>query len=275
MRRARLAFFAVLACAKSEDSIGLFPCANDHTCPTGFACNANDVCSVVIPPDAPAPDAPEPLSIDTVGCSQSQLGCGSGLACVFDACDPPCNRDSDCGSGRLCTQIDQPGTGACELQCSVSQDTCPADFHCGERHVDGQFICLPGSTTLPACTSVTSASLCTTTLCGKASDYNVPCGAGHDCTHDTTCTNAATNTCGGCGFGSALQTCSGTLVTDASTQCPAGSDGTPDCWCVPTSQTPGCTEDHFQLTGTCVCENGSHPTFPCGDTMTCEQRCAL
>src|SRR5581483_8581268 len=119
-----------------------------------------------------------------------------------------------------------------------------------------------------ACRSVVSEAACS--ACGLE-QYTEPCDdglcpAGSECQPlepiDMACQ---------CGSGQTKTRCDGTPCFGPGPDCIGGD------WSCQSTSTPTvtCTQEQLPASGHCVCADGRMPTFVCGETSSCEQRCSV
>jgi len=166
-------------CARDLASLLPFPCADDGTCPDGFACNSADPPGLYGACELPHADTicGQPAMNNFVDCTLA----GSGFACTDNLCVPPCGTNgATCPEGRGC--IDDT---YCLLVCTQSQ-SCPAGLVC-KPDFKGNDFCLPpgsipfgGSPSTPAPTGPTAPTSGGGVLGGGVPGGGVPGVGGTD-----------------------------------------------------------------------------------------------
>jgi hypothetical protein len=167
--RGVLAFGGLLACYSGLTSLEPFPCADDHTCPSGLLCQNNQcVCPTK------CGDTCVDTTSDTSNCGACGTVCPTGGTCSGSACS--CGTLTDCTSSNSCADLtsDTNNCGACGATCPTSCVGKKCSNACtlfGNECPSGQTCYLNPSDTLWA----------TTCRALGSSAIGEPCTHGNDC----------------------------------------------------------------------------------------------
>gem|GEM_PF-3274150 len=198
----------------------------------------------------------------------SQCQTSAGFSCTLGVCSRACSDTQPCGNNEVCGELG--GKKRCLSLCDG--DTCAAGSACQTFWPTRQRVCAQAPL-FGACRSVMNVTPCTTTTCSQ-SNFTSICEDGRACPSNSTC--GITEAGGfGCycepGFDSFL--CDGTRCAqpNGSTVC----DNNTVYSCNATELiAETCTTEPHGSAGTCQCADGRLLPFICGETDSCEQRCA-
>jgi hypothetical protein len=249
-----LAFLA--SCSRDYSALSPFPCASDHTCPGGLACDVDAGC---IPAHA------DSLCVSggshaTTGAGDEATDCTANLAngtCFGGTCESDCSEAPCTDPARTCVTS---GMGdACLLTCTTSPK-CPAGTSCIAYSKDTK-VCAPPELMLDQCVSVDTNSQCNSFQCGQSA-FTIDCGSGRTCPSHGICVSG-----GGCNceYGYAPRDCSGQPCN--------GSCQAPNYGCMPV-WLGACDSPGGYVDATCTCRDGHTVHQSCSEMRPCSQLCA-
>lgn len=189
----------------------------------------------------------------------------AGFVCHNSVCAGPCTTDANCAAGEVCGTIDT--RKMCLRECV--NGACPAsDAGCEIYWADRKSVCATRAFA-NACSSVEDPTACTISQCGPRYSTEWCVTTDYYCPHNGPCDPTLANTieCT-CETGSVATACDGTPCDQ--TDCHPGE------WaCVPSVlPSSSCADEPHQSSGNCHCADGRVLPFVCGETSSCEDRCA-
>ncbi len=189
----------------------------------------------------------------------------AGFSCVLGICSRVCSDTQPCGNNEVCGELS--GKKRCLSLCEG--DTCAAGSACQTFWPTRQRVCAQAPL-FGACKSVVNTTPCA--LCSKANFTSV-CADGDVCPSSSTCgiTEAGGLGCY-CEPGFEAFACDGTRCSqpNGNNICVPGEYA-----CLPTElPAETCVTESHGSAGSCVCADGRRLPFICGETDSCEHRCA-
>ncbi|MBL8949453.1 MAG: hypothetical protein JNK82_01660 [Myxococcaceae bacterium] len=194
--------------------------------------------------------------------------CGSDQDCGGDLSEAVCNRGvcmakcgdaGACGPGQFCAPLDRGEF--CLVPCDDSQ-RCPSGSGCRMYWPQRAPVCA-NSELGPACKSVVADTVCATT-CGV--QYNTTrCELGGFCPGRSDCSTTEPGRCD-C-WNNSPGVCTQQMCG------PGGCDRSYNCHSEVLGTTK-CDDEPHDFGGRCICSDGRQLTLSCGETSSCEHRCA-
>jgi hypothetical protein len=203
-RRAALAMVLVgacalgAACAKSLASLAPFPCADDNTCPEGFACGSI--------PDASTPQCTMVCDAGLTGCQGECLNLMGDDPANCGGCGVACAEGAVCCRGQCAVLSSDPShCGSCDTACEGKKSCVEKKCECLSTETVCSGVCADLDTDPHHCGSCDhdcGNGYCLSGTCHACKAYEMGCGGG--CV-----TNNDPNNCGTCGASCGGQPCTG------------------------------------------------------------------